>query len=117
VRIDRQLRDGSALSRCRTGGTLAAATLLALVWCGGCGYPRVGPQTYQIAKALHTVFNLRDEAGLPRAREYLAQAASRGEISERDHGLLERLVDMAEAGDWHRAEREVLRLLADQNER
>lgn len=117
MRTDRQLRTGSAKSPHRVGGALAAAALAAFVWCGGCGYPRVGPQTYQIAKALHTVFNLRDDAGLPRAREYLAQAAARGEISERDHGLLERLVEMAEAGDWQRAEREVLRLLADQNER
>lgn len=93
------------------------AALLAALWCGGCGYPRVGPQTYEIAKALHTVFNLRDEASLPRAREFLSNAAARGEITERDHGLLERLVAMAEAGDWARAEREVLRLLADQNER
>ena len=94
-----------------------AVALLTALWCSGCGYPRVGPQTYEIAKALHTVFNLRDEASLPRAREFLANAAARGEITEQDHGLLEGLVAMAEAGDWTRAEREVLRLLADQNER
>ncbi len=117
MRIDRQFSDGSAWSHRRGGGMLAAAVLGALVWCGGCGYPRVGPQTYQIAKALHTVFNLRDETSLPRAREFVNNAAARGEITERDHGLLMELMALAEAGEWHRAEREVLRLLADQNER
>lgn len=115
MRTERSGSDGStrraALRRCGVGG----AALLVVV-CAGCGYPRVEPLAYDVARALHTVFNQRDPQGLDRARAYLQQALSEDRLTRRDHDLLSSLVDLAAQGEWARAERETFRLLADQND-
>ena len=49
--------------------------LLAPLTCG-CGYPRVSPEAFELAKAVDNLCNLRDATQLPRAREIVKETSS-----------------------------------------
>jgi hypothetical protein len=82
----------------------------------GCGYPSVSPDTYELAKALHSVFNQKDESDLVRARELIEQRETEGAILPKERDWLLAMIDTAEAGDWAAAETQARRLIADQVE-
>ena len=89
--------------------------LLCAVWLGGCGYPAVSQETFELAKVLYTVCNLEEPAQLPRFRELLQQKHEAAAITADEVALLEEIVTLAEQGDWDRAEQEARQLLLDQN--
>ena len=106
---------------CRRTGTsrcwIRFALLVGLAWLPGCGYPEVTPETYEIAKALHTLVNQRDAAGLEKARAYVDEAHSAGRITACEHGYPSGSLASPESGDWDSAEQGIRRLLTDQTRR
>lgn len=95
-----------------------SAVLLALcVGLAGCGeYPKVGPTTFELAKALYTVCNAKNAAQLERFRDLLRTKHQAGEVTDREREILSEIADTAETGAWQEAEQETRQLLLDQNE-
>lgn len=80
----------------------------------GCGYPEVSPETYELAKAMHSAFNAKSEKDLPKARTLIEQRHTEGAITSKERDWLLAMVATAEAGDWETAEAEARSLIADQ---
>ncbi|QDU63810.1 hypothetical protein Pan216_46910 [Planctomycetes bacterium Pan216] len=93
---------------------LVAAGTLAL---SGCGYGKVGPETYKYATALYSICNRRDEKGLDKITDMLAQASQEGAISSREAAWLDDIVEEARGGDWESSAAQARRMLSDQVER
>lgn len=82
----------------------------------GCGYPTITPDAYEVAKALHTGINLRDDATLTKAEEYVRTAHTEGRLADQERELFERAIGLARDGEWDAAQEELHALLAAQNE-
>lgn len=83
----------------------------------GCGYPRVSPEAFELAKAVDNLCNLRDATQLPRAREIIIERHEAGDISNQELGWLSTILDQAEAGNWEAAMQSSRKLLLSQNSR
>jgi hypothetical protein len=81
----------------------------------GCGYPAVTPDGYEFAKALHTALLERDEATLPVAEKWLAEAAADGRVGATERELFAEQIERAREGEWESAAAEVRALLSAQN--
>src|SRR5690606_5358565 len=94
----------------------AAALALSLAWLTGCGgYPEVSPDTYELAKALYTVCNRKDAQQLKSFQQLVDQTHESSKISEEEKELLDWIAELAEQGDWAKAQQQTRQLLEDQN--
>lgn len=92
----------------------ACALACGVLWLAGCGYPEVSPDTYELAKALHTVFNQKSETDLQRARALVEQRHAGGQISAAERDYLLDMIESADGGEWSAAEEEARKLISDQ---
>ncbi len=81
----------------------------------GCGYPRVSDKTFELAKLLNTVCNLRNTHQLPKFRTLVDEAHQAGNITGSERDMLIEIADMASEQQWDRAESEARELLKAQN--
>ena len=100
-----------------TRGVCRSALLLALLVAGCSRGPVLSPEAYELAKAVDTLFNLREEPQLAKAREIIAGKRAAGTISEREQQLLTDLIEVAAGGNWDGAAQQCRRLLLDQTNR
>ena len=77
-------------------------------------YGDISPKAYEIAKALYSVCNRKDESGLDRITQLADEAATAGEISEDEQGYLLEIVATARAGDWESAMADARTMMSDQ---
>ena len=101
----------------------AARRLTALLVVGlvvaasGCGrYPPVSREAFELSKAVFNVCNARRSEQLDTARETVLARRDAGRISQREGRYLCDILDLAEAGNWKRAEARAQRLLRDQTQ-
>lgn len=93
---------------------LLALCLVALCCLPGCGYPEVSPRTYEIAKALYSVSNLKRTEGIPKVETLIADSLQAGEITDREADYLNEIVECCRDGKWESAQRECRELMEDQ---
>jgi hypothetical protein len=94
-------------------GMSACLGLLCLA-VGGCGYPTISTEAFELAKAVDNVCNLRDRDQLPKAQALVESSHRDGTITAGERRILEKIVAQAESGNWERAASDVRRLLAAQ---
>lgn len=92
---------------------LTIAILCCLV-VSGCGYPEVSPKTYQIAKALYSVSNLKRTDGIENVEELISKSLQAEEISDTEADYLQEIVHHCRDGEWDDAQQECRRLMEDQ---
>lgn len=80
----------------------------------GCGYPEVSPKTYEIAKALFSATNLRQTERIDELERMIDKANDTGEISNREAGYLDEVIEHGRAGDWEEAQQQARQLMEDQ---
>lgn len=88
--------------------------LFMLLQLPGCGYPEVSPKTYEIAKALYSVSNLKREEALEKIEALISESLQTGELSDREADFLTEIVAHCRAGDWETAQSECRKLMEDQ---
>ncbi len=89
-------------------------TLVPLI-AGGCGgYPPVSSEAFELAKAVSNLCNARSAEQIPMARRIIGERHDVAAITPRERQFLIEILDVAEGGDWDRAESQCRRLLADQ---
>lgn len=93
------------------GVVLATSGLLIF---GGCGYPKVSPAAFELSKAVDNLCNLRSGEQIETARRLVREKLDNGEITESEERILSNILDLAESGEWERAEQETRELLSDQ---
>ncbi|MCA9205662.1 MAG: hypothetical protein R3C99_00350 [Pirellulaceae bacterium] len=93
------------------GLVLATSGLLIFA---GCGYPKVSPAAFELSKAVDNLCNLRSSEQIAKARQLVREKSGSGEITDSEEQILTNILDMAEAGQWERAEQETRELLSDQ---
>lgn len=91
-------------------------TLFLLLTSNGCGHPRISPDAYQIAKALHSAIAQQDKPTLERAAVHIAESRDKGSISAAEYDLLAAHIVDAQNGDWEQSAASLWELLAAQNE-
>jgi hypothetical protein len=92
----------------------AIIVVLALSLLPGCGYPEVSPKTYEIAKALYSVSNLKREEGLEKVETLINESLHAGEIIEKEADYLREIVQQCRKGQWADAQKKCRRLMEDQ---
>ena len=80
----------------------------------GCGYSEVSPRTYEIAKALYSVSNLKRAEGLEKAETLIDESLQAGEIIEKEANYLRGIVQQCRNGEWDQAQQECRQLMEDQ---
>ncbi|MCA8987686.1 MAG: hypothetical protein KDA78_08610 [Planctomycetaceae bacterium] len=89
-------------------------TLCLLLFLIGCGYPQVGPATYEYAKALYAVCNQQDLVRLKNCRQDIEQLKQTQEIADREANYLLAIIRDAEQGAWTQSMEECRKLMEDQ---
>lgn len=80
----------------------------------GCGYPEVSPKTYELAKAMYSVSNLKREDGIEKVESLIAESLQAGEITDGEADYLREIVQQCRDGEWDDAQQECRRLMEDQ---
>ncbi|MEO9590104.1 hypothetical protein [Rhodopirellula bahusiensis] len=84
-------------------------------------YPRsrveLDDQGYDASVALYRICNQKDTESLQTVAEQVAQWQTEGKLSEQSHASLQRVIDLADEGDWNQASRECRRMMEDQVQR
>lgn len=106
-------------SRCRR--TIARSLFVLLMFAvgtlPGCGYPKVSPGTYEVAKSLYSACNRQSEPHLDRAAETIARLRRSAEITAREAEWLTEIVTTARAGHWEDAMLTAREIMEDQIDR
>jgi hypothetical protein len=94
----------------------ALTLLLVVVWWPGCRqYPAVTSQeSLYLMKLLYTACNTKDMSRLKQVEAGVDKAQREGKMSASEHQAFRKIIDLANAGDWSRAERAALRFAQDQ---
>ena len=94
---------------------IAACALFVLTQNIACRkYGDVSPKAYDIAKALYSVCNRKDETALERVEQLIDEAAANSEISDDEQGHLLDIVTTARTGDWQTAMGDARTMMSDQ---
>jgi hypothetical protein len=93
---------------------LTVSCLCGLLVVTGCGYGEVSPKTYEYAQALYSITNRQADEKLAEFESQIGQAATNGELSEDEVGLLRDIVATANGGDWKAAQQECRELMEAQ---
>lgn len=90
--------------------------LISLLMPGCSSYGEVNQKTYEIAKALYSTCNRKDESGLTELSEMIATAEQAGEISSKEAGWLNDIVAQGQSGQWVEAQKMARQLMSDQSD-
>ncbi len=80
----------------------------------GCGYPKVSPETYALAKALYSATNRQNIEQIERAEELIAELTRDGRISAAEEKWLRQIVAEAKSGQWERGMLQARQIMQDQ---
>ena len=94
----------------------AAFLLIVSTQLAGCGYGEVNGETYDCAKALYSVCNLRDESRLAEVSNHIESLLADEKISTTEAKWLRSIIEQAKSGHWSDAAIEARRLMTDQVE-
>ena len=78
------------------------------------GYGEISPKTYELANALYAICNQGDEERLGRFESLVEKSLESEEISHREAGWLNQIVETARSGDWETASTSCREMIADQ---
>ena len=87
-----------------------------MIFCQGCGYPKISPKAYEISKAMYLVCNMKRQDDLDKVAVVISEAAAASEISESESEWLMGIVEGVRAGEWEAAGLEARSILQDQVE-
>lgn len=98
------------------GGLFVLSTLVLLVWWPSFrSYPAAtSPQSMYLMKLLYTACNLEDEQRLAKVEREVQQAANQNQMSSAEQQAFERIVGLAQAGNWNDAQQAALKFSQDQ---
>lgn len=91
--------------------------LIACLFCvtlGCTGYGKVSDRTYELAKALYSICNAKDEQRLAKIRTMISDEKSGVAMTSREIDWLEDIVEQAAAGKWESAAAKARQLMEDQ---
>ena len=89
-------------------GLLAAAG-------GGCGRPpQAAPQNLQLIASLRTALSAQNPEWLEKNVAIIDQRHQAGEMSQQEYDEFQRIITIAQEGQWQEAERQTLAFLAAQ---
>ena len=92
-----------------------AVILLGVLLLRGCsGYGEVSQSAYKLAKALHSICDRQDEAGLKKFLDILRKMSESEEISSQEQRWLSEISQIAQEGDWEQATKMARQLMEDQ---
>ena len=84
------------------------ATVAVLLLVVGCAPPQVAPQNQRLIASLRTAISARNSEWLEKNAEVLEQRRADGKVSDAELEAFQAIIDKARAGQWEKAEREVL---------
>ena len=84
------------------------------VFTSGCGYGKVSPTTYELAKSLYNVSNRKLSDKLDIVEERIETAETSKEISAREAKWLRGIANLAEQEQWNKAMKSARRMMEDQ---
>lgn len=90
------------------------AFAVGLVFIVGCGYGKVSPTTYEIAKSLYSISNRKLGDHLHLAKEQIVKSRENGDISDKEAKWLNAIVEHAEQERWEKAMNSARRIMEDQ---
>ena len=100
-------------SKIWTGAGLICLMLLAISGCRE--HPRVtSRESLDLIKQVYTACNTRNPERLNKCKVALDELVSNGEISEAEQQSFEKILKLAEAGEWQAAQSESLQFARDQ---
>jgi hypothetical protein len=101
----------------RLVGILVLLTIpLIIIWWPGCRqYPPVSsPESLGLMKLLYSACNTKDPARLAKVEQGIEKAAAEGKLNDEERDAFAKIIGMAKAGDWKKAENAVYRFAQDQ---
>jgi hypothetical protein len=94
---------------------LGTVVLWAVVAISGCTrYPQVEFANLKYVAALRTACSAKDTTWLTQAKEAIEEAHGAGTIGDDEYAAYERIVALAESGEWIKAEAECVRFQKEQ---
>lgn len=91
-----------------------ATFFILLILFAGCGYPEVSPKTYELAKALYSVSNLKRADGLEKVERLISESLQAEEITDTEADYLREILQQCRDGEWDDAQQECRSLMEDQ---
>ena len=88
--------------------------LAGLICIAGCGYGKVSPTTYELAKALYNISNRKVSEKLVVAKQQIESAKEKNEITDQEAKWLKAILHRAEQGQWDKAMKSARRIMEDQ---
>ena len=85
---------------------------LGLISIIGCGYGTISPKTYEYAKGLYTISNLKKSDQLDRASKLIEESLSKNEISSQEAGWLNEIISLSKNGNWEAASLSARKMLS-----
>jgi hypothetical protein len=98
-------------------GVLALVAIpLTIIWWPGCRqYPPVrSRESLELIKLLYTACNTKDPVRLARAEQSVQKLKQDGKLSDDEDEAFTRIIRMAKAGEWAKAEKAAFRFAQDQ---
>lgn len=88
-----------------------ACALIACCIVSGCGGPpQVSPSNYGLINSLRTATSSKQIAWVEESAKQLAEAKSKGQVSDEEYAEFESIIRLARDGKWKEAEAETIRL-------
>ena len=87
---------------------------LTLFLASGCGYGKVSPTTYELAKSLYNISNRKLADRLDMVSEKIESARESGDVSDREAKWLRAIIKQAEKENWKAAMKSARRIMEDQ---
>jgi len=84
------------------------ATVAFVLLVVGCAPPQVAPQNQQLIASLRTAISARNSEWLEKNAEVLEERRADGKVSDVELEAFQAIISKARAGQWEKAEREVL---------
>mgnify|MGYP000884869835 CR=1 FL=1 len=74
----------------------------------GCGRPQASPGNRALTASLRTAVNTRNAQWLEKNAQILEQRRAAGQMANAEYEEFQSIINMARAGQWEKAEREVI---------
>lgn len=89
--------------------------VLSCVWvASGCGYGEVSPAAYDYAMAVYSITNRQDKERLDQITAQIQSSQEGGELSEKEAGWLNDMIQDARDGRWKSASHAARKMMEDQ---
>ena len=97
-------------------GVVAVGSIIAAgVWSGCREYPAVtSEESLSLMKLLYAACNTKDPVRLAKVEEGVDRATREGKLSAAEQEAFAKILGMAKAGDWERAEKAAFKFAQDQ---